>query len=326
MVRKSAERRGRSSGFTLVELLVVITVIGILIALLLPAVQAAREAARTVQCRNRIKQIGLALHNYHSTHGCFPSGYLTEIEPVGSTWCGDNGTRHGAPWTVLILPFLEESARYDTFDFNETFISTGTVPPTSPPTRANDIAWYKPLFKYQCPTDPASKGDVNNINYLGVQGGGEFDDAACKNSGRVMFFDGILFHNSSCRFADILDGSSNVFLVGESRYVPTPAHHAWLNCGGWASGARMDLYTNPYTLAAAVLSINSVDTGGAYPAPPNPDVYPLMSKIFGSFHPGGCHFMLGDGSVRFLSENIDLAIYQTTAVRDDGLPVGGLPQ
>jgi len=316
--------RRRAPGFTLVELLVVITIIGILIALLLPAVQSAREAARSAWCSNNMKQLGLALHNYHSTHGSFPSGYLTEVEATTADWCSTNGTRHGAPWTVLILPFIEETARYDEFDFNQTFMSTGVVPPGSN-LSANDAAWYRPLNKYQCPSDPISTGEMNNINYFGVQGGGPFAAAACSHNSRVMFFNGVLYHNSQCRFANILDGSSNVFLLGETRYAPTPPHHPlWHNCGSWASGARMDHYTNPYTLAAAVLQINSVPGSGGKPAPPTPDVYYRMSKLFGSFHPGGCHFVLADGSTRFVSENIDLSVYQTTAVRDDGQPLEGL--
>ena len=319
--------RPRCRGFTLVELLVVIAIIGILIALLLPAVQSAREAARRIQCVNKMKQLGLALHNYHSTHGSFPSGYISNTATTASDWCYKSATTHGAPWSVLILPYLEQTALYERFDFSRKFTSTSHCPSEGSYSSRNHKAWQTPLSLYQCPSDPGSQPDVNNTNYLGVQGGGEFGDAACQHNSRVMFFNGVLYHNSKTRISHIADGSSQVFLLGETKYVPTPVHRkGGTDYGGWASGPRMDEYTNPYTLAAAVLQINSVPGSGGESNSVGVDLFPQMSKLFGSFHVGGCNFTMSDGSVRFVSETIDLATYQATAVRNDGLPLGGLPE
>ncbi len=319
----------RCRGFTLVELLVVIAIIGILIALLLPAVQSAREAARRIQCVNKMKQLGLALHNYHSAHGCFASGYISNKATTGSSWCyGESSCKnHGAPWTVLVLPYLEQAALYDSFDFRKTFTSTSHCPADGSYSSNNHLVWETPLSIYQCPSDPNSQGDVNNINYLGVQGGGDYSEAPCKTNSRVFFLNGVLYHNSKTRISQIPDGSSNVFLLGETRYIPTPPHRPdGKTYGGWASGPRMDTSgTNPYSLAAATLQINSVEGSGGDPNTRVPDMYYQMSKLFGSFHSGGCNFTMGDGSVHFVSETINLEVYQAIAVRNDGLPLEGLP-
>ena len=323
---ESIKRRG----FTLVELLVVIAIIGILIALLLPAVQSAREAARRLQCTNKMKQLGLALHNYHSAHGSFASGYITDKRPTGSGWCHEDSScaTNGAPWSVLILPYLEQTTLYERFDFQQTFTSASNCPSQGSAESNNHKVWDTPLSLYQCPSDPGSQPDVNNINYLGVQGGGEFGDAVCRSGSRVFFFNGALYHNSKTRIAHISDGSSHVFLLGETKYIPTPVHRATGAFGyaGWASGARFDGAPNPYTLAAAVQQINSVPGSGGEPNTEVPDMYPQMSNLFGSFHVGGCNFAMCDGSVRFVNESVDLKTYQSTAIRNDGLPLGGLPE
>ncbi len=322
--------RPRCRGFTLVELLVVIAIIGILIALLLPAVQSAREAARRLQCTNKMKQLGLALHSYHSTHGSFAPGYISKKAATGSSWCyGESDcTKHGAPWSVLILPYLEQTALYERFDFSKDFTSTSHCPSEGSYTSNNHLVWDTPLSLYQCPSDPGSQPNVNNTNYLGVQGGGDFTDAACRHSTRVFFLNGVLYHNSKTRIGHITDGSSHVFLLGETKYIPTPPHRDGRTYGGWASGPRMDTSgTNPYMMAAATVQINAIaNTGGEVRPSPADDLFPRMSTLFGSFHMGGCNFTMCDGSVRFVSETIDLTTYQATAVRNDGLPLGGLPE
>ncbi len=316
--------------FTLVELLVVIAIIGILIALLLPAVQSAREAARRMQCANNLKQIGLALHNYHSAHGAFAPGYIVKKSTTTADWCSKDSrcTNHGAPWTVLILPFLEDMARYNEFDFKRGFTSTcQCAAEGDDPSSPNHLPWEKPNNRYQCPSDPGSTGDVNNINYFGVQGGGPTSAAACTNSsGRVFYSNGVLFHNSSVKVEHIKDGSSNVFLVGETKYMPTPSHRDTTLHGGWASGPRLDGSSNPYSVAAVVLQVNSVPGSGWQSNTQYPDMFGQMSRVFGSFHPGGCHFTMADGSVHFLSENTSLDVLRSLGVRSDGMPLGGLPQ
>ncbi len=327
---RNAGRVGRRAGFTLVELLVVIAIIGILIALLLPAVQSAREAARRIQCTNKMKQLALALHNYHTSHGSFPPGYLSEKKTSDSDWCYSDSScaNHGAPWTVLILPFLEQMPRYEEFDFDKTFTSTSHCPADGSYSSQNNVAWERPLEAYQCPSDPISTGDVNNTNYLGVQGGGLQSESECTHRERVHFFNGLLYHNSKVRISHIADGSSHVFLLGETKYIPTWVHRPDNKTfGGWASGARLDSGgSNPYTLAAVTDQINSIEGSGGKPNSQVPDMYYKMSRLFGSFHPGGCNFAMGDGSVTFVSENMDLLTLQQTARREDGLPLGGLPQ
>jgi prepilin-type N-terminal cleavage/methylation domain-containing protein len=162
----------RRSGFTLVELLVVIAIIGILVALLLPAIQAAREAARRTQCSNNAKQIGLALHNYHDTHQAFPAGaWNFSAAGVTNDSCTAPASGRRAPWTVLILPYMEYQALYETADLEAQFVCSNTEPPTSGPNRE---VWNTNVPTYQCPSFPtrAKNAPDNHGNYYGVMGGG----------------------------------------------------------------------------------------------------------------------------------------------------------
>lgn len=184
-------RRARS-GFTLVELLVVIAIIGILVALLLPAVQAAREAARRMQCSNNMKQIALALHNYHDTYKTFASGHVLTNIPPGPTGCytGSPQTFPGAPWTALILPYIEQGTIYDQLDFRFPFPRAMAVVASPPLTAPNVVPLTTPLSVYRCPSLPtmpfpwaipatantglAPLGDPSKLTlcYFGCMGGG----------------------------------------------------------------------------------------------------------------------------------------------------------
>ena len=160
-----------------------------------------------------------------------------------------------------------------------------------------------------------------------MQGGGPEAKAARTHRERVLFDNGVLYHNSSVKVEHIRDGSSNVFLLGETKYMPTPSHRASGGHGGWASGPLFwSSGTNPYSLAAVVDQINVVPGSGAHPNMAVPDMFYKMSRLFGSFHPGGCHFAMADGSVHFVSQNTDLAVLQQLGVRNDGLPLGGLSE
>lgn len=318
----SYSRFRSSSAFTLIELLVVIAIIAILIALLLPAVQQAREAARRTQCRNNLKQIGLALHNYAGTYGYFCPGGVARSGPTGTNWCRNDPVNYKgrAPWTVLILPYMEQTTIYNQFNFNEDFTVLADAAVYMGST-TNNAAFNQRLSLYWCPSDPAANATTNVNNYRGVQGGGNgLHD--CVGAATRFFTNGILYINSRVGFKDITDGTSNVFLVGESHYNTTLQHTPAQRASGWASAAstRTDGSLAP-NLSAASLGINSW--------PNNPDVtsplYWVMSEYFGSRHTGGCQFLMADGSVHFVSQNIDSLVFQRTGIRNDGLPVGGLP-
>jgi prepilin-type processing-associated H-X9-DG protein len=190
----------------------------------------------------------------------------------------------------------------------------------------NAATFNLPNSKYQCPSDPNSKSDVNNINYHGVQGGGPAPSTtttgycATQSGTRVFFRNGILYLNSTTAIRDITDGTTNTFLVGETKYCTTPTGRPDGFHVGWASGTNLYDYGVPYGTAAAVLQINAVTANGG-----NSDQIGNASRLFGSFHPGGCNFLMADGSVRFVSDSIPLTTYQQLAIRNDGLPLGGLP-
>lgn len=312
--------------FTLVELLVVIAIIGVLIALLLPAVQQAREAARRMTCQNQLKQLGLAIHNYHDTFNSFPSGGISNVSIHANDFCskapGSGGYSYSqAPWTVLILPFIEEGPRYEAFDLGAGIISIQDEPAFGNGNAANRTEWFRNNEKYQCPTDPYSNETTRTNNYFGVQGG---ETAFCSNSGglRVWNKDGLIFHNAKVGFRDATDGSSNVFLLGESMYQTTLESNTITQYLTWASSDWPRSVGMPSQAASAVLPINSQDP----PVPAGGHTWDVSSRTFGSYHPGGCQFAMGDASVHFIPETIDLTTYRTLAKRADGLPVGGLSQ
>jgi prepilin-type N-terminal cleavage/methylation domain-containing protein/prepilin-type processing-associated H-X9-DG protein len=311
-------------GFTLVELLVVIAIIGILVAMLLPAVQSAREAARRLQCANQLKQIGLALHSYHTAVSAFPPGVISQIASSKTSNCNIVGlpSQGGAPWSIHVLPFLEQQNRYDRFDFSGSFFGLKHTPvPTT-----NDAEQMQRNPSFECPSDPNSGRGWPNGNYVGVMGGGATPDCTGTGAyaGRVKFYNGIFHNNSRISIADVRDGTTNTFLVGETRYLELPAPSGGIWGATWSAGiwlhshGESSLYT---TLAAAHLPINGVDKD-----PNQVSTMGDQSRLFGSLHPGGCHFAMADGSVHFISQSIDLAVYQGLGARNDGLPIGGFSQ
>ncbi|MCC9606664.1 DUF1559 domain-containing protein [Blastopirellula sp. JC732] len=319
-------QRQTNKGFTLVELLVVIAIIGVLIALLLPAVQQAREAARRISCNNKMKQIGLALHNYHDTFGKFCAGafYDLPVNVSASNWCSTTGTDAfpaRSPWTVCILPFLEQKNLYDQFWHHSTFPTLSNVLAAScPAPNPHATLFYSSNPAFQCPSHPASTADSNSINYFGVQGGGP--TAACSNNGdmRVFYTNGAFHISSKNGFRDFTDGSTNVYVVGETKYAQTvEGHPSGAHCS-WLSSAKLVADTGSvYTLAGARLQINSVPGDGS-----TTNTLNTMTQTFGSFHPGGALFLMGDGSVQFQNQTMNLSTYQTLAQIADGLPIGGV--
>ncbi len=281
--------------FTLVELLVVIAIIGILVSLLLPAVQAAREAARRMSCYNNLKQIGLALHNYHDTHQALPMG-----------WIGvDQITRQphalGQPgwgWAARVLPFLEQS--------NTESLVQGDLPITDP---SNLPARNTHLALYRCPSDAGSQqffnitGSMPTVripvaNYVGMAGTQELENCEPLPIGVQCETDGIFYHNSATNFRDIIDGLSNTFMVGE--------RNSKIDNSTWVG------------------SIPGADEGferflGIADHAPN-TVGAHLDDL-SSYHPGGTNFVIADGSVRLFASSFDLQVYKGLATTQGGEPV-----
>lgn len=287
-------------GFTLVELLVVIAIIGVLVALLLPAVQQAREAARRMQCSNHLKQLGLALHNYHDTHGSFPPGAISE---------------NFLSWAVFILPQMEQGALHDLFNFNR-----GSY------TDANKQEHgLNRIDGYLCPSSDAllsldpGRPDDFTLHYNGVSGPKGVNPVTLENykvaesssSRGGMATQGVMYINSKTGFRSVIDGTSNTFAIGESSWVKKDKFRNWIRGGIYKNNPNTSYATNPAMDACrnVTYAINSGYTGGTSPAGWN-DV------CYGSQHPGGAMFLQCDGSVRFVAETIDFNIYLALASRN----------
>ena len=313
------------SGFTLVELLVVIAIIGILVSLMLPAVQAAREAARRMQCSNNLKQIALALHNYNDAFQSFPPGNLDYDVPQSQEW----------GWPVFLLPYLEQTPLHGLLAPNDRrFVELLNHP-------VDRALCQTPLGAFRCPSDRTPKllEDTDQIRDLdGVAPVGPDFFAATSNYIGVTGFwevgiqpaNGVLSANSKIKFRDIPDGTSNTFAVGERDF--------YCAAGTWA-GVRDARGRGPrgadYVLGRVSYKMNAVKNVGS----------PSCCQAFSSSHPGGAHFAMCDGGVRFVSENIrfhnagitdftspvnirtiaaDLGTYQRLGISDDAQPVDEL--
>ncbi len=309
----------RPRAFTLIELLVVIAIIAVLIALLLPAVQAARESARRAQCANNLKQVGLALHNYHGAIGSFPPGLISRPDPA----TGDNaGT--GWAWASMILPEIEQGPTYDAINFSLPVEAT-----------ANSTARLARIGSFVCPSDAsfvpqftivddsttsATLGtpicDVASSNYLGCVGKGDPSSLypyspTDKPPGRDNA-DGLFFRNRSIAIAEITDGTSLTIAVGEKSQ--NLARATWTGAVAHAAVPITDLQAEDGLSPEGGDALVIAHTGEL----DGPNSRPAHADQFWSRHPGGAQFAFADGSVRFLKEKRPLPLFQALATRAGG--------
>ena len=307
------------AGFTLVELLVVIAVIGVLVGLLLPAVQAARESARRTTCSNRLKQLSLALHNHHSAKNTFPAGAKSkDLVVTGAAACftkadGTAGTTASdplAPWSVMLLPFNEDQQRYDSYDRSKTFATCKTDA-----TAGNVAKQFQPNPSFQCPSDPLSRSGVCNTNYLACMGGGTGgSDYICTKGYGGFYQNGVFFNNSQTKLKDLTDGSMYVLLLGETIYVSHADYTTQQAFLSWDSTYRA--YSGAQAPAGTCATEKGINSSTLNPATASySTIAATTNTTFGSKHLGGAQFAFADGAVRFISESISLTIYRNLGQR-----------
>jgi prepilin-type N-terminal cleavage/methylation domain-containing protein len=377
-------------GFTLIELLVVIAIIAILIALLLPAVQQAREAARRTQCRNNLKQIGLALHNYHDSFNLFPPGYIVAT----------NGLNYqGYGWGTMLLPSFDQAPLYNTIQTSLGMVANGNLQANGTAMTVNGTGRFAPILPgFRCPSDVGSdrvatldvattitgttsttvsgttspnfvNQNYGRSNYFGVVG---FNRSVCAapvgpgtglcavanttaaasgaglldahfailaNAPSVSLnnFGGAFAQNSRTGINAMTDGTTNVIVIGE-RYTPafvggagallnSVGHGIWVGVPDPTSASGLAAHlgdvaitTNPPT--ATVTTVARLVGSFGINANNTPFSPRGQTTGFGSMHTGGAHFLIGDGSVKFVSDNVDRFTYRNLGTINDGNQLG----
>ena len=290
-----------SRGFTLIELLVVIAIIAILIALLLPAVQQAREAARRTQCRNNLKQIGLALHNYESTHGVLPPGHVRGAGP--------NFPAH-LTWGFQLLPYLDQNAVYELIDPTNQYMG-GCTP--------NGGVMETRVGAYLCPSDTEAEPVLTcfgRINYVANTGIGHL-----RKENIPSHQTGIFYQVSSVRLRDVSDGTSNTVCISETITVQG---NDWR--GTWCNPEGTYYQHNSTPNTSVPDEVRSGNCVSVDYAPCTGTYADHLSRAWlaaaRSRHEGGVHALLLDGGVRFASENISTAVWQNVGLPADGSVTG----
>jgi len=347
-------RKKNSRGFTLIELLVVIAIIAVLIALLLPAVQQAREAARRSQCKNNLKQIGLAFHNYHETVNCFPPAYWARIAENNNVT--PSGTDQNAKGVMSqILPYIDQAPLYNQIDQNVPLYAGVTGFDAT--IQAKNVALARTLISvFMCPSSPANKTDTNYLYPAGAfgtfpNGNATWEGARCDyvvTTGVRGIFGDIAYSNnqggdrdgvlqvagviqtkggSVGRIRDVIDGTSNTFLLAErtggttiyfkSKAAPSAYQvQGPTNGGSWSDVILGENWLQGATAAGPALTSG----GGGGPCPIN--CSNVRGDGYHSFHTGGTHVLMADGAVRFVNENIAALTLASLITRAKGEVVG----
>lgn len=338
---KSARSR---AGFTLIELLVVIAIIAILIGLLLPAVQKVREAASRAKCTNNLKQLGLALHNYHDARGSLPPGGADDMPPFGTA---SSSGSWGSSWWIYILPYIEQGPAFSQWQL------TGSSGHTHAGNKTVVHNLLIPVMK--CPSSPLdekSGAEENNsstnriflANYMGIAGAvgdtgngnvtvGSYTDnrtAQSDYTGDDGFVskNGTMFTRSEIKLVAITDGTSNTIVVAEESDFVRTANGTKKDSRsgsrfGWPMGIAGNQFTTGATTGGRMFNVTSVRyTVNAV----IPDTYAVVDETTKRFqnypirsaHTGGANVAMGDGSVRSLSNSVPLTTLQLLSIRDDG--------
>ncbi|MEE3077113.1 MAG: DUF1559 domain-containing protein [Planctomycetota bacterium] len=334
-------RREKAAGFTLVELLVVIAIIGILIALLLPAVQMAREAARRISCGNNLKQYGIACHMYHDIYKIFPKGGTYKSNNHDGVWSNGNiAPKLG--WQARILPFMEQNALFEKLNLNLINGWDTLVPFEGQSVRARTVQ----VPYAMCPSDPRDRvrsgwaqasysGNMGSQRKVSVNGscntfitqgihwlpGGDADAGNTADQNRCNgMFSRI---GMELRMANVVDGTSNTFMVGEVLMDCTDHTSGWWN---WNGGGNAHAGTSPPLNLMTTCARNqqeALDRGYL-----NPQCWRKnnwnYSWGFRSKHPTGAQFCFADGSVHFINQTISYETYQFLGSRNDGDVVEGI--
>jgi len=333
----SVSRSARRQAFTLIELLVVIAIIAILIGLLLPAVQKVREAAARMSCSNNLKQLGLALHNFHDQQQRLPPGSANDMPPFGQA----TGAQWGSSWKVYILPFIEQDNIFRQWVFNS---ASGYQNISPNLTLVNRVT----IKTYRCPSSPLPDFYTSSNNngqilmfssYTGVAGSTSETAlatvAGCCDSGGsgIMASGGVLILNGKLAITAMTDGTSNTIMVGEqsdhvrdANGAPIPGAygaitsqgpHGWtMGCSSTSTGVTDVRVFNTSTTRYQINQRGIVSNGTTGSTGVNQNTG--MNIPFSSGHSGGANMLMGDGSVRFMSNSTALATLQWLSTRAGG--------